>query len=392
MKAFSMKKVIASSLAKNVAKKNIDDNLDIQEYTHFLFKIKKFIKQAQTKALLSVNHELLKMYWNIGKIISIQQKKNGWGSQTIDKLATDIQILFPGLAGFSRSNIFRMQAFYGSYEIVAQAVRQLEQLPIFSIPWGHNVTLLQKLKSNTDRLWYAQQTIEQGWSRTVLEWHISLKSHDRQGKAITNFKKQIAAPESELVQQAFKDPYILDFITLREPYFERDIEKNLMANIQKVMLEFGKGFAFAGQQYHIKVGSQDFYIDLLFYHVPLKRYVVIELKARDFNYLDAGQISFYITAVDEQLKGVDDNPTIGLILCKDKDHYVAEYALKNINIPIGVASYEINLIKELPIEFQDSLPSIKEIEAKLEIQTAMQTIESKEIIKKTTKKSVSKKN
>ena len=316
-------------MKKVITKKNND--LDIAEYTLILKKIKRYIKQAQTKALLSVNTELLKMYWNIGKTISIQQKTNGWGSQTIDKLANDIQDTFPGLAGFSRSNIFRMQAFYASYEIVAQAARQLEALPIFNIPWWHNVVLLQKIKSNDQRLWYAQQTIELGWSRTVLEWHISLKSHARQGKAITNFKKQIPFPESELVQQAFKDPYILDFILLQEPYLERDIEKNLMANIQKVMLELGKGFTFAGQQYHIKVGSQDFYIDLLFYHVPLKRYVVIELKAREFNYLDAGQISFYITAVDEQLKGINDNPTIGLILCKDKDHYVAEYALKNIN-------------------------------------------------------------
>ncbi len=376
-----MKKLIVKS----------SDSLDIQEYTQILSKIKRYIKQAQTKALLSVNSELLKMYWNIGKTISIQQKINGWGSQTIEKLANDIQNSFPGIEGFSRSNIFRMQAFYGAYEIVAQAARQLEKLPMFNIPWWHNVVLLQKIKSNEQRLWYAQQAIKYGWSRTVLEWHISLKSHDRQGKAITNFKKQIPAPESELVQQAFKDPYILDFVTLREPYLERDIEKNLMLNIQKVMLELGKGFTFAGQQYHIRVGSKDFYIDLLFYHVPLKRYVVIELKAREFNYFDAGQISFYITAVDEQLKGVGDNPTIGLILCKEKDHFVAEYALKNINIPIGVASYEINLIKDLPIEFQDSLPTIKEIEDKLEIQTALQEIEYKEVIPKTNKKLTSKK-
>lgn len=372
---------------------NIDKSLELQKYAQTLLEIKQRIQQAQVKALTAINTELLKLYWDIGKIISQKTEENQWGAQTVEKLAEDLKNIFPGMSGFSRSNVFKMKSFYTTYEIVSRTVRQLEDMPIFSIPWGHNVVLITKVKSIEERLWYAQKIIQNGWSRTVLEWQISSDLYNREGKAITNFKKQLPSSESELVQQLVKDPYVFDFLTLHEYHVERDIEQGLMQNIQKTLLEIGKGFAFVGQQYHVAIGDKDYYIDLLFYHVPLKRYLVIELKAREFDYLDAGQISFYITAIDEKVRGKDDNPTIGLILCKEKDHYSAEYALKSSSKPIGIASYVTDLIHELPLEWKSSLPTIQEIEIELEKKEIIQELEikaKKTVDIKTIKKSTSK--
>ena len=356
---------------------NIDKSLELQKYAQTLLEIKQRIQQAQVKALTAINTELLKLYWDIGKIISQKTEENQWGAQTVEKLAEDLKNIFPGMSGFSRSNVFKMKSFYTTYEIVSRTVRQLEDMPIFSIPWGHNVVLITKVKSIEERLWYAQKIIQNGWSRTVLEWQISSDLYNREGKAITNFKKQLPSSESELVQQLVKDPYVFDFLTLHEYHVERDIEQGLMQNIQKTLLEIGKGFAFVGQQYHVAIGDKDYYIDLLFYHVPLKRYLVIELKAREFDYLDAGQISFYITAIDEKVRGKDDNPTIGLILCKEKDHYSAEYALKSSSKPIGIASYVTDLIHELPLEWKSSLPTIQEIEIELEKKRLYKSLKSR---------------
>ena len=372
---------------------NIDKSLELQKYAQTLLEIKQRIQQAQVKALTAINTELLKLYWDIGKIISQKTEENQWGAQTVEKLAEDLKNIFPGMSGFSRSNVFKMKSFYTTYEIVSRTVRQLEDMPIFSIPWGHNVVLITKVKSIEERLWYAQKIIQNGWSRTVLEWQISSDLYNREGKAITNFKKQLPSSESELVQQLVKDPYVFDFLTLHEYHVERDIEQGLMQNIQITLLEIGKGFAFVGQQYHVAIGDKDYYIDLLFYHVPLKRYLVIELKAREFDYLDAGQISFYITAIDEKVRGKDDNPTIGLILCKEKDHYSAEYALKSSSKPIGIASYVTDLIHELPLEWKSSLPTIQEIEIELEKKEIIQELEikaKKTVDIKTIKKSTSK--
>lgn len=349
-------------------------NLDLQDYAQTLLNIKYRIQQAQVKALTTVNTELLKLYWDIGKIIHQKTQEEQWGTQIVENLAEDLQNLFPGMGGFSRANVFKMKSFYTTYEIVSQAVRQLEDMPIFSIPWGHNVLLITKIKSIDERLWYAQKTIENGWSRTILEWHISSDFYHRQGKAISNFKQQLPSPDSELIQQTFHDPYILDFITLQESYVERDIENGLMAHVQKMLLALGKGFAFVGQQYHIIVGPQDYYIDLLFYHTIRKCYVVIELKAGEFHYSHAGQIAFYITAIDKQLRQENDNPTIGLILCKNKDNYTVEYALEGTNKPVGVASYITNLVQELPLEWKSSLPTIEEIETELEKQEMLQEL------------------
>ncbi|HSW74127.1 MAG TPA: PDDEXK nuclease domain-containing protein, partial [Candidatus Limnocylindria bacterium] len=238
-----------------------------------------------------------------------------------------------------------------------------EDLPIFKIPWGHNVVLIEKVKDLKIRLWYAQKTIENGWSRSVLEMWIKSDLYRRDGKAITNFKRTLPMPQSDMAQQSLKDPYIFDFLTLHEQHVEHDIEQGLIENVQKLLLELGKGFALVGRQYHLEVGNKDYYIDLLFYHFKLDCFVVVELKAREFDPRDAGQLNFYLTAVDEQLRGTGDKPTIGLLLCKSKNSIVAEYALRDINKPIGVAEYETAITKKLPKKLESSLPTIKELEA-----------------------------
>lgn len=361
-----MAKKNSSSLVKS--KTRTSSTLSIKEYAHILQELKHKVAQAQTKAILAANQELLKLYWEVGQTIVQQQEKNGWGASTIEKLADDLQKAFPGLAGFSRANIFRMQAFFISYQKVAQAARQLEELPIFHIPWFHNIVIIQKIKTIGERLWYAQKTIDNGWSRTILEMQIKSKLYHREDKAITNFTRTLPAPHSDFAQQSFKDPYIFDFLTLQQDYLEKDVEQGLIDNIQKLLLELGKGFAFIGRQYHIAVGSKDYYLDLLFYHYKLRCFVVVELKAGEFDPRDAGQLNFYLSAVDNQIKGPDDAQTIGILLCKTKDSIVAEYALQDINKPIGVADCETALVEKLPKNLKRSLPSIEEIEAELEKQ------------------------
>ena len=353
-----------------------------QEYIDIFKNIKQQIAQAQVKAVLAVNKELIKLYWAIGQTISVQQKIQGWGSKALEILAQDIQQDFPGLAGFSRSNIFRMQAFYAAYEIVAQPVRQLEDLPIFNIPWGQNLVIMQKIKDTEERLWYAQQSIENGWSRTIIEMQIDSRLFHRKGKAINNFAAILPSPDSDMAQQAFKDPYMFDFLALSKMHKERELEQGLIDNVQSLLLEMGKGFALYGRQYHLEVGGDDFYIDLLFYHTKLKCYVVVELKARDFDPKDAGQINFYLSAVDDLVADKDDNPTIGLILCKSKNHYIAEYALQGINRPIGVAEYATDLLEKLAKQFAKELPSVEELELELAKKDAMQKSEIKSKITK----------
>jgi predicted nuclease of restriction endonuclease-like (RecB) superfamily len=343
--------------------------VSVKDYANVLLYIKDHVRQSQVKAALAANTELIELYWSIGKTLVEQQQKRGWGSSAIERLADDLQREFPGVGGFSRANVFRMQAFYVAYEKVAQAVRQITALPIFHIPWGHNIRLLQKVKSNDERLWYAQKAIELGWSRVVLETQIDARLYRRQGKAISNFSKTLLPPHSDMAQQATKDPYVFDFLTLREGYLEREFEDALIDHVQKFLLELGQGFAFIGRQVHLTVGGVDYYIDLLFYHTKLRCHVVVELKVREFEPKDAGQISFYLAAVDDLIKHQDDKPTIGLILCKEKDSITVEYALrKNMN-PIGVASYKTKLVESLPKNFKGSLPTVEEIEGELEKQT-----------------------
>jgi len=352
-----------------------------KDYLQTLAELKKQVQEAQLKAAFSVNKELLKLYWSIGKTISEKQATGGWGSKVVEKFAIDFQKELPGLGGFSRANVFKMKSFYTAYEIVSQAVRQLEELPVFSIPWGHNVVLITKLKDNSQRLWYAQNTIENGWSRTILEMQIESNLYNRLGKSITNFKKTLPDPDSDIAQQSFKDPYIFDFLTLHAAHIERDIEQGLIDNVQKFLLEMGKGFALVGRQYHLGVGTKDFYIDLLFYHTKMKCYVVVELKAREFDPRDVGQLNFYLSAVDDLVRDSQDNPTIGLLLCKTKDNLTAEFSLRDINKPIGVASYQTQLLKKLPKELKSKLPTIEEIEAEFAKQ---ETFAQENLIKKPT--------
>jgi predicted nuclease of restriction endonuclease-like (RecB) superfamily len=340
-----------------------------KEYESTLTELKKQIRESQVKALIEANKQLILLYWNIGKTIVERQDKSGWGTKIIEKLAKDIQNAFPGIEGFSRTNIFRMRAFYIAYQNNPPSGGQFQDNPpeaLLSIPWRHNSVLVEKIKNYEERMWYAYKTIEHGWSRSVLEIMIENSLHSRQGKAITNFKAVMPSPQSDLAQQATKDPYLFDFIALSDDVLERDIENQLTEHIQKFLLELGQGFAFVGRQYPIKAGKKDLYIDLLFYHLKLRCYIIVELKAKEFDSRDAGQMSVYLSAVDDILRQEGDNPSIGMILCKTKDNVFVEYALRNFNRPIGVAEYETKLVETLPKELKSSLPTVKEIEAELE--------------------------
>lgn len=333
-------------------------------YNEFLKELKEKIRKAQLKAAIAASRELIQLYWDLGKDIVEKQQKEGWGSKVLEKVAKDLQNEFPGIEGFSRANVFRMRAFYLAYSNCLTAVRQLQDdllAPFFNIPWGHNFVLLDKLKSFEERLWYAKKIIEHGWSRSILTIWIENGLYRREGKAVTNFKSTLPASQSDLAQQTLKDPYIFDFLTLHKEH----LEDGLVNHIQKFLIELGQGFAFMGRQYLITVSGQPFYIDLLFYHVKLSCFVVVELKAKAFKPEDAGQLNFYLSAVDDMMKRPTDNPTIGILLCKDRNKVIAEYAFRGIDRPMGVVEYETMLTKAIPEELKSSLPTVKEIEAEL---------------------------
>jgi predicted nuclease of restriction endonuclease-like (RecB) superfamily len=340
--------------------------ISTKKYRLFIEQLKTKVQQAQLKAALSVNSELIKLYFEIGHAIVEKQKEEGWGAGIIEKIGTDLQNMFPGMQGFSRANIFRMRAFYLAYEKVAQAVRLLEKLPILQIPWGHNIVLIAKIKDVEERLWYAEQTIGNGLSRSALEDWIKTNVYARKGKAITNFSQRLPSLQSQLAQETLKDPYNFDFMTLTTGYLERELEQGLMDHIQKFLLELGEGFSFVGRQYHLEVDETDYYLDLLFYHLKLRCYVVVELKTTDFKPEYAGKLNFYLSAVDDLLRHPSDNPTIGLILCRTKKNFTAEYALRDINKPMGVAQYATKLVEVLPKNLKSKLPSIEQIEAAIE--------------------------
>jgi predicted nuclease of restriction endonuclease-like (RecB) superfamily len=336
------------------------------EYMAFLNAIKTDIVKSQLHAAILITQELVMLYWRIGHALSEKVKTEGWGTKTIETLARDIKIAFPYLEGYSRSNLYRMIAFYEAYQNCRAAARQIEECPIFHIPWWHNVVILQKVKDPEQRLWYAQKAIENGWSRSVLGMWIESDYYNRKGKAITNFKERLSQPGSGLAQETLNDPYNLEFLTIDAKAHEHEIEKGLMAHMEKFLLELGKGFAFMGRQYHFNIGGDDIYIDMLFYHVDLRCYIVVELKAKKFDMRDIGQINTYLAAVDDRMRRPGDNPSIGLLLCKEKNNYMAEYALRYASAPIGVASYTTAIVESLPKELKGSLPTIKEIEAELE--------------------------
>lgn len=327
-------------------------------YADWLAELKTRIHTAQQRATLAVNRELVLLYWQIGRDILARQASQGWGAKVIERLAHDLRAAFPEMKGFSRANLMYMRAFAEAWpdaEIVQQAVGQL--------PWGHNLVLLTRLKDPEQRLAYAQSAIAHGWSRNVLNIHIETRLLQRTGKAVTNFDASLPKPQSDLARESLKDPYRLDFLGLSREAGEREIENALVRHVTEFLLELGAGFAFVGRQVLLDVGGDEFFIDLLFYHLKLRCYVVIELKGGKFKPEHLGQLGFYLTAVDRQVKSEHDNPTIGLLLCKTKNKIVAEYALGDKTQPMGVAEYK--LLESLPAELQTSLPSIEQIEREL---------------------------
>jgi predicted nuclease of restriction endonuclease-like (RecB) superfamily len=347
-----------------IKKKEVDnDNKTIisDDYKSTLIDLKKRIAEAQIKAAISVNKELVLLYWNIGDFLWKKQQNSAWGEKVIDTIAKDIKESFPDLDGFSSRNIRFMIQFAREYRDI-EIVKQLVSL----IPWGHNIILIQKVTDQSERLWYAQQTIENGWSRSMLDTWINSDLYSRQGKSINNFKATLPDVQSDLAEQTLKDPYNFSFLALDSKHRERELEQGLVDHIQKFLLELGGGFAFVGRQYKVEVSGEDHFIDLLFYNFKLRCFFVCEIKATPFDPRDAGQMNFYLSAVDDLLKQPDDNPSIGIILCKSKDEIKAEYALRRISSPIGVSSYETEIVKKLPKELKASLPTVEEIERELE--------------------------
>ncbi len=328
-----------------------------KEYFETIESIKNEIKSAQYKAAVSVNRELIMLYYNIGKVINAHKT---WGSKFIDNLAADIKLSFPNTTGYSARNLKYMAKFAATYPDI-----EFVQTVSAQITWSHNVALLDKVKDDNIRVWYMQKTIENGWSHSVLIHQIESGLYERQAIAekISNFENRLASPQSELAVQTTKDPYIFDFIPFKEDMVERDIEQALVKDITKLLLELGTGFAFLGNQYHLNVGGDDFYIDLLFYNLNLRCYIVIELKTGEFKPEYAGQLNFYLSAVDCMLKKDNDNSSIGLLLCKSKNALVAEYALKDMSKPIGVSEYKIT--NSLPEGLSRQLPSIEDIQKRI---------------------------
>lgn len=326
-----------------------------EDYENFVQSLKSRIATAQVKAALAVNSELVLLYWQIGGEILERQKMQGWGAKVVDQLSKDLRSAFPEMKGFSRTNLLYMRGFAEK-----NPNQQFVQEVLGQITWYHNITLLDKVKDQKEREFYIQKTIENGWSRNVLVWQIESKLFERQGKAVTNFELTLPKPQSDLANQLLKDPYNFDFLTLHDKAQERDLEKALIDNIQKFLLELGVGFAFVGSQYHLEIGERDFYIDLLFYHLKLRCYVVIDLKMGEFKPEFAGKMNFYLSAVDDLLKHEKDEPSIGLILCKSKDKFIAEYALRDMKKPIGVS--EMQILHALPENLKGSLPTIEELE------------------------------
>lgn len=344
----------------NTSKENI--------YQNWLLDLKARIRHAQLQAMVKVNEELLKLYWEIGNSIIEKQKELGWGAKIIDKLSTDLKNLIPENHGFSVRNLKYMRQFASEYPDfpfvqVPLAQNKSVQVPLTQISWYHHITLLTKIKDISIRAFYIHATIENGWSRNTMLHQIESQLHLRKGKAINNFNLTLPQPESELAKDIFKDPYNFDFITLNEKINELEIENQLIQKISKFLLELGKGFAYIGRQYHIKVANEDYYIDLLFYHTQLRCYIVIEVKTGTFKPEYIGKLNFYLTAVDEQIASKHDNPSLGLLLCKEKNNIVVEYALRGNTKPLSVAEYKVST--SLPRNIKSKLPSIKEIEKKL---------------------------
>ena len=340
-------------------------------YSALLTEVKARIHRAQTKAIFAVNSQLLMLYWEIGRLLISQQSKAGWGARVLRKLSNDIRRDLPELKGFSVRNLELMTQFFREYpEIgILHGSKYPNKRDLFTqqlvaqLPWGHNILLIQKLKNLKTRAWYMREAAAQGWSKNVLQMMIESAAHKRQGSALSNFESILPAPQSDLAQRALNDPYIFDFLTLAHPIHERQIEAGLIQQVEKFLLELGQGFAFVGRQYHLELGDEDFYIDLLFYHLKLHCYVVVELKTGSFKPEYLGKLTFYLNVIDARLKESVDGPSIGLILCQEKNKLVAEYALRTALNPVGISEYKCSRI--LPDQLQSSLPSVEDIEVEL---------------------------
>ena len=332
----------------------MEQNIDINEYRKIFENVKQEVLKSQYRAMQAVNSELIHMYWQIGKIISSNIK---WGNKFVDTLVIDLKSEFPNIQGFSARNLRNMRKFYDEYSNF-----EILQTLSAKLTWSHNILLINKVKDKKIREWYMQETIRNGWSYNILENNIKYKLYDRQAVAekISNFKNTLPNIQSDLALQTMKDPYIFDFISLKGKLKELEIENEMIDRIRNVLIELGNGFAFVGNQYKITVGDKDYFIDLLFYHLQLKCYIVVELKVREFEPVDVGQLNFYLSAVDELVKGEEDNPSIGLLLCKNRDKFTAEYSLRDINKPIGVSQYK--LFEDIPEYLQRKLPKVEDIE------------------------------
>jgi predicted nuclease of restriction endonuclease-like (RecB) superfamily len=365
-----------------------------EDYRKWLTELKDRIKTSQIKAALSVNSELMLLYWELGKMITEKQSQSHWGDKLIDQLAKDLKSEFPESGGFSRSNLFYIQKFYlfysQDYSIGEQPVRQLENRSVEQpvqqfgnestdrqkessnkiivrqivgqIPWGHHVVILKKIKNQKEALFYLRETSVNNWSRSVLQMQMESNLYKRQGKAVTNFKITLPKPQSDLAEQLLKDPYNFNFLILEKDVQELELERQLVKNITHFLLELGKGFAYMGRQYLLQVGSKEYRLDLLFYHVRLKCYVVIELKTREFEPEYIGKLNFYLSAIDSEVKMAEDAPTIGILLCKTKDNLNVEFALKDVKKPIGVSEFTF---KELPRKIQKAMQTVEELEREL---------------------------
>lgn len=317
-------------------------------YAALLAEAKAAIVVARQRALLAVNAEMLQLYWRLGRLILESQELEGYGTKVVTRLSTDLRDAFPGMRGFSRSNLNYMRALAAAWPDAALFQRTVGQLP-----WGHNIELLDRLDTAAERLWYAGRAVEHGWSRTVLAHQIMSKLHLRAGQATTNFERALPAPQSELMQQLTKDPYHLEFLGLAEQVSERTLEEALVSQVQRFLLELGQGFAFVGRQHHLDLDGEDFFIDLLFFHIPTKRYVVLELKRTEFTPEAIGKLNFYVNVVDDRLRREGENPTIGLLLCTGRTESVVRYTLSGIATPMAVAGYRLT---DLPPDALDAVP------------------------------------
>lgn len=333
------------------------------DYDSFFRSLKERIRSAQVKAVLAVNQQLILLYWHIGREILQRQQDEGWGTNVIGRLARDLKTEFPDMTGFSPRNLNYMKSFAEAYPD-EQILHQLGA----KIPWKHNCAILDKVKDPEQRIWYIQKTIENTWSRTVLIHQIESDLYSRQGGALTNFQDVLPSPQSDLAQSLLKSEYNLEFLNLHEKALERDLERALIEHMQKFLLELGVGFAFVGSQYRLEVEGDEFFVDLLFYHLGLSCFVVIELKTTDFKPEYSGQVNFYVNVIDEKLRRPQDNPTIGIILCRSKKKSVVEYSLRGMTQPISVSTYRTT--SALPEEFKKKLPSVEDLQHEIEVVAA----------------------